>query len=114
MLGLVAVAIALPPPSVNELRLEPDMFVTRLSLDLRVIHCEPKVSELLDYTPDELTNRSLYSLVHGKDVLQLRKAHLDCKNLFFILKNIVSNCKLFFFFSDTQGTSDDSLLSYYK
>lgn len=42
VLGLVAIAIALPPPSINELRLEPDMFVTRHSLDLKIIHCEQR------------------------------------------------------------------------
>lgn len=42
IIGLVAIAIALPPPSMNELRLEPDMFVTRHSLDFKIIHCEQR------------------------------------------------------------------------
>lgn len=42
LLGMIAMAIALPPPTVHEVRLEPDMFVTRLSFDLRIIHCEPR------------------------------------------------------------------------
>ena len=42
IMGLVGVAIALPPPSVNELRLEPDMFVTRLGLDFKILHVEPR------------------------------------------------------------------------
>ena len=42
ILGLVALAIALPPPSVHEVRLESDMFVTRLNFDFRIAHCEPK------------------------------------------------------------------------
>lgn len=42
VIGLVAIAIALPPPSINELRLEPDMFVTRHSLDLKIVHCEQR------------------------------------------------------------------------
>lgn len=42
IIGLVAIAIALPPPSINELRLEPDMFVTRHSLDFKIIHCEQR------------------------------------------------------------------------
>lgn len=40
--GMVALAIALPPPSVHEIRLECDMFVTRVNLDFRISHCEPK------------------------------------------------------------------------
>lgn len=38
LLGMIAMAIALPPPTVHEVRLEPDMFVTRLAFDLRIIH----------------------------------------------------------------------------
>ncbi|XP_054155449.1 protein trachealess-like isoform X2 [Oppia nitens] len=77
IIGMVAVAIALPPPSINELRLEPDMFVTRLGLDFRIAHCEPRVSDLLNYTADELTGRNLYGLIHGQDVMHIRKSHLD-------------------------------------
>lgn len=42
IMGLVALAIALPPPSVNELRLEPDMFIVRLGLDFKIVHVEPR------------------------------------------------------------------------
>ena len=42
LLGMVALAIALPPPSVHEIRLECDMFVTRINFDFKIAHCEPK------------------------------------------------------------------------
>jgi neuronal PAS domain-containing protein 1/3 len=42
LLGMIAMAIALPPPTVHEVRLEPDMFVTRVAFDFRIIHCEPR------------------------------------------------------------------------
>ncbi|XP_045119005.1 protein trachealess-like isoform X8 [Portunus trituberculatus] len=77
LMGLVALAIALPPPSVHEVRLESDMFVTRLNFDFRIAHCEPKVADLLDYAAEELQGRSLYSLCHGQDVERLRKTHID-------------------------------------
>ncbi|XP_016975372.2 protein trachealess isoform X1 [Drosophila rhopaloa] len=77
LLGMVALAIALPPPSVHEIRLECDMFVTRVNFDLRVAHCEPRVSDLLDYTPEDLVNKSLYSLCHAEDANRLRKSHSD-------------------------------------
>lgn len=38
-----------------------------------------RVAELLDYTSDEMTGRNMYSLIHGQDVFQLRKCHLDCE-----------------------------------
>ncbi|XP_014223090.2 protein trachealess isoform X1 [Trichogramma pretiosum] len=77
LMGMVGLAIALPPPSVHEIRLETDMFVTRINFDFRIAHCEPKVSELLDYTADELTGKNLYTLCHGEDANRLRKAHMD-------------------------------------
>lgn len=83
LLGMVALAIALPPPSVHEIRLESDMFVTRINFDFRIAHCEPKVSDLLDYSADELTGRNLYTLCHGEDANKLRKCHIDRKpNIF--------------------------------
>ena len=42
LMGMVGLAIALPPPSVHEIRLETDMFVTRINFDFRIAHCEPK------------------------------------------------------------------------
>ncbi|XP_049954902.1 protein trachealess-like [Schistocerca serialis cubense] len=80
LLGMVAIAMALPPPSVHEIRLESDMFVTRINFDFRIAHCEPRVSELLDYTADELTGKNLYTLCHGEDANKLRKSHLDLIN----------------------------------
>ncbi|KAG8232217.1 hypothetical protein J437_LFUL011961 [Ladona fulva] len=80
LLGMVALAIALPPPSVHEIRLESDMFVTRVMFDFRIAHCEPRVSELLDFTADELTGKNLYSLCHGEDAAKLRKCHVDLIN----------------------------------
>lgn len=41
LLGLVGMAIALPPPTITELRLELDTFITRLTPDFKVIYCEP-------------------------------------------------------------------------
>ncbi|XP_023288053.1 protein trachealess [Orussus abietinus] len=80
LMGMVGLAIALPPPSVHEIRLETDMFVTRISFDFRISYCEPKVSELLDYTAEELTGKNLYALCHGEDAHRLRKSHVDLIN----------------------------------
>ncbi|XP_021938528.1 protein trachealess isoform X2 [Zootermopsis nevadensis] len=80
LLGMVAIAMALPPPSVHEIRLESDMFVTRINFDFRIAHCEPRVSELLDYSAEELTGKNLYALCHGEDANKLRKSHVDLIN----------------------------------
>jgi len=77
IMGFIGLAIALPPPSVHEVRLETDMFVTRLSFDFKIAHCEPKVCDLLDYTADDLTGKSMYSLVHAADVHKIKQTHVD-------------------------------------
>jgi len=87
VMGFIGVAIALPPPSVHEVRLESDMFVTRLSFDFKIAHCEPKVSELLDYTADDLTGQSLYALCHGEDVHKMKKTHEDLLNKGQVMSN---------------------------
>lgn len=101
---MVALAIALPPPSVHEIRLETDMFVTRINFNFTIAHCEPKwvqikakdalgknrelkqyfgtflyirVTELLDYSADELVGRNIYNLCHAEDADKLKKSHLD-------------------------------------
>lgn len=38
-----------------------------------------RVTELLDYTPEEITGESLYTLCHGEDVNKLKKCHMDRK-----------------------------------
>merc|ERR1719507_1059773 len=77
IMGFIGLAIALPPPSVHEVRLETDMFVTRLSFDFKIAHCEPKVCDLLDYSADDLTGKSMYSLVHTADVHKIKQTHVD-------------------------------------
>jgi neuronal PAS domain-containing protein 1/3 len=42
LLGLVGMAIALPPPTITELVIDSDMFVTRLTPELKVSYCEPR------------------------------------------------------------------------
>uniref|UniRef100_A0A336L9I2 CSON006553 protein n=1 Tax=Culicoides sonorensis TaxID=179676 RepID=A0A336L9I2_CULSO len=80
LLGMVGLAIALPPPSVHEIRLDCDMFVSRINFDFKIVHCEPKVQDLLDYSSDELIGRNLYTLCHGEEIHKLRKSHLDLIN----------------------------------
>ncbi|XP_059096323.1 protein trachealess-like isoform X1 [Tigriopus californicus] len=85
--GFIGLAIALPPPSVHEVRLESDMFVTRLTFDFRIAHCEPKISELLDYSCDDVVGLSLYALCHGEDVHKIRKMHEDLLNKGQVMSN---------------------------
>ncbi|EAT46470.1 AAEL002343-PA [Aedes aegypti] len=77
VIGMVGIGIALPPPSLHEIKLESDMFVFRTSLDLTIIHCENRISSFLDYTADELNGKSVYTLCHGQDAPKLKKSHSE-------------------------------------
>lgn len=46
-----------------------------------------RITELLDYTPEELVGESLYTLCHGEDAAKLRKCHMDCE--FFHWKSFI-------------------------
>ncbi|XP_055604606.1 protein trachealess isoform X2 [Uranotaenia lowii] len=74
VIGMVGIGIALPPPSLHEIKLESDMFVFRTSLDLTIIHCE---NSFLDWTSDELNGKSVYTICHGQDAHKLRKSHTE-------------------------------------
>ena len=39
----------------------------------------PRVSDLLDYSADDLTGKSMYSLVHAGDVDKIKQTHVDRK-----------------------------------
>ena len=39
----------------------------------------PRVSDLLDYSADDLTGKSMYSLCHAGDVDKIKQTHVDCK-----------------------------------
>uniref|UniRef100_A0A671PHP9 Neuronal PAS domain-containing protein 3-like n=1 Tax=Sinocyclocheilus anshuiensis TaxID=1608454 RepID=A0A671PHP9_9TELE len=40
IMGMVVVAHALPPPTINEVRIDCQMFVTRVNMDLNIVYCE--------------------------------------------------------------------------
>ncbi|CAI9724474.1 protein trachealess-like isoform X2 [Octopus vulgaris] len=77
LLGLVGMAIALPPPTITELRIDSDIFITRLSPDFTVLYCEPIISDMMDLTAEDLTNKVLYEFCHAGDLQKLRKSHVD-------------------------------------
>ncbi|CAD5124733.1 DgyrCDS13003 [Dimorphilus gyrociliatus] len=72
LLGIVGMAIALPPPTVNELPLDSDMFVSRLNQGFQVTYVEPRIADLMDMSVDEMNGVTLYSLCHAEDGQKLR------------------------------------------
>lgn len=74
IMGLVVVAHSLPPPTINEVRIDCHMFVTRVNMDLNIIYCENRYSILAfifppqcctsKCTPDLLTEIKSFDVDH--------------------------------------------------
>ncbi|XP_021339353.1 protein trachealess-like isoform X2 [Mizuhopecten yessoensis] len=77
IMGMVGLAIALPPPTITELRIESDTFIMRLNPDFSIIYCDTAVSELTDWSSEDINNKILYDFCHPGDLKKLRRSHLD-------------------------------------
>ncbi|XP_071353190.1 neuronal PAS domain-containing protein 1 isoform X1 [Trachinotus anak] len=76
-MGLVALAHTLPPSTLNEVRMESQMFVFRVNMDLQVTYCENRISEYMDLTPAEVVGHTCYHFIHVEDLENLRQSHED-------------------------------------
>ncbi|KAM7399295.1 hypothetical protein PAMP_018576 [Pampus punctatissimus] len=76
-LGLVALAHTLPPSTLNEVRMESQMFVFRVNMDLQVTYCENRISEYMDLTPAEVVGHTCYHFIYVEDLENLRQSHED-------------------------------------
>uniref|UniRef100_A0A3B3WGG2 PAS domain-containing protein n=1 Tax=Poecilia mexicana TaxID=48701 RepID=A0A3B3WGG2_9TELE len=80
IMGMVVVAHALPPPTINEVRIDCQMFVTRVNMDLKIIYCENRISDYMDLTPVDIVGKRCYQFIHAEDVEGIRQSHLDLMN----------------------------------
>ncbi|XP_041929164.1 neuronal PAS domain-containing protein 3 isoform X1 [Alosa sapidissima] len=80
IMGMVVVAHALPPPTINEVRIDCQMFVTRVNMDLNIIYCENRISDYMDLTPVDIVGKRCYHFIHAEDVEGIRQCHLDLIN----------------------------------
>ncbi|XP_034273885.1 neuronal PAS domain-containing protein 3 isoform X3 [Pantherophis guttatus] len=80
IMGLVVVAHALPPPTINEVRIDCHMFVIRVNMDLNIIYCENRISDYMDLTPVDIVGKRCYHFIHAEDVEGIRHSHLDLLN----------------------------------
>uniref|UniRef100_UPI00358F139A neuronal PAS domain-containing protein 3-like isoform X2 n=1 Tax=Myxine glutinosa TaxID=7769 RepID=UPI00358F139A len=76
-LGMVVVAHALPPPTLSEVRVDCHMFVTKLSLDLRITYCESRISDYMDLLPNDVVGSSCYHFIHMEDIDGIRQSHVN-------------------------------------
>ncbi|TDH14860.1 hypothetical protein EPR50_G00025670 [Perca flavescens] len=76
-MGLVALAHTLPPSTLNEVRMESQMFVFRVNMDLQVTYCENRISEYMDLTPAEVVGHTCYHFIHVEDLENIRQSHED-------------------------------------
>ncbi|XP_075700626.1 neuronal PAS domain-containing protein 3 isoform X4 [Rhinoderma darwinii] len=80
VMGLVVVAHALPPPTINEVRIDCHMFVTRVNMDLNIIYCENRIIDYMDLNAVDLVGKRCYHFIHAEDVEGIRHSHLDLLN----------------------------------
>ncbi|XP_053093318.1 neuronal PAS domain-containing protein 3 isoform X2 [Pangasianodon hypophthalmus] len=80
IMGMVVVAHALPPPTINEVRIDCQMFVTRVNMDLNIVYCENRISDYMDLTPVDIIGKRCYQFIHAEDVEGIRHSHLDLMN----------------------------------
>ncbi|XP_062864098.1 neuronal PAS domain-containing protein 3 isoform X2 [Trichomycterus rosablanca] len=80
VMGMVVVAHSLPPPTINEVRIDCQMFVTRVNMDLNIIYCENRISDYMDLTPVDIIGKRCYQFIHAEDVEAIRQCHLDLMN----------------------------------
>ena len=64
-----------------------------------------RVADLLDYSADDLTGKSLYALCHGGDVDKIKQTHTDRKFIFFCFWSVF----LYSLCSDQERSSDVNL-----
>uniref|UniRef100_A0A8C7QPB3 Neuronal PAS domain protein 3 n=1 Tax=Oncorhynchus mykiss TaxID=8022 RepID=A0A8C7QPB3_ONCMY len=80
IMGMVVVAHALPPPTINEVRIDCQMFVTRVHMDLNIVYCENRISDYMDLMPVDIVGKRCYQFIHAEDVEGIRHSHLDLIN----------------------------------
>ncbi|KAM9787450.1 neuronal PAS domain-containing protein 3 [Syngnathus typhle] len=80
IMGMVVVAHALPPPTINEVRIDCQMFVTRVNMDLKIVYCENRISDYMDVSATDIVGKRCYQLIHAEDVDAIKQSHLDLMN----------------------------------
>ncbi|XP_061631543.1 neuronal PAS domain-containing protein 3 isoform X4 [Phyllopteryx taeniolatus] len=77
IMGMVVVAHALPPPTVNEVRIDCQMFVTRVNMDLKFVYCENRISDYMDMSAADVVGKRCYQLIHAEDAEVIRQSHVE-------------------------------------
>ncbi|OQV15476.1 Neuronal PAS domain-containing protein 3 [Hypsibius exemplaris] len=75
--GFTMCATALPSLNMNELRVDKSSFTMKLALDFKVLSCDPKIEELLEYSPERVVDASYYNLTYGADHDLVCELHRD-------------------------------------
>eukprot|EP00111_Clytia_hemisphaerica_P005552 TCONS_00016101-protein len=78
MFALVATGHALPPPTICELKLDTKVFVSRVSMDLKIVFCEGKIRKYMNFTAQDIVGMRAYDFYHLKDSHIVQDAHNDC------------------------------------
>ncbi|KAI1278710.1 Protein single-minded [Halotydeus destructor] len=74
-LALVATGYSYPSSPSTELKMYRNMYMSRHDLNLKTIFLDSAVTELTNYSPQELLEKTVYQFVHPADILGLRESH---------------------------------------
>ncbi|XP_006812392.1 uncharacterized protein LOC100369556 [Saccoglossus kowalevskii] len=77
IIGFVALAHALPSPTINEIRIECDLFVCKANMDLKIAFCDSRISQFMDFTASDVLGKSFYDFLHAEDIAAMRDSHAD-------------------------------------
>ncbi|XP_065894666.1 hypoxia-inducible factor 1-alpha-like [Dysidea avara] len=72
---LVAVVRPVSPPSILEIRMEGNMFVTHYQLDMRCTFFDGRLQNLLGYTKQDMMDKLAFDLHHHEDIEPCQKCH---------------------------------------
>ncbi|XP_053720087.1 endothelial PAS domain-containing protein 1 [Synchiropus splendidus] len=68
--------LACQPLPLSHMLVSTHTFSSWHSMDMRFTHCDPRVNELLGFTPDELLGRSIYDFCYTPDTNTLARNHM--------------------------------------
>ncbi|KAK7103826.1 hypoxia-inducible factor 1-alpha-like isoform X2 [Littorina saxatilis] len=74
---LLAMGEPIPHPANIEIPLDNNTFLSKHDMNMRFTYCDDRVSELLNYSSDELLGKSLYDYHHALDSGVVEKAYKD-------------------------------------
>ncbi|XP_017773784.1 PREDICTED: single-minded homolog 1-like [Nicrophorus vespilloides] len=76
-LGLIAIGNPLLPNGIPEIKMGPNMFMFRASMEFDVIFVDAMVHRLTGHEPKQIVQNSIYQYIHPLDLKDFQEAHKE-------------------------------------